>query len=69
MPEVTLAASLTTGQRLSFNTAASPEAARRLFEAFVTSLQAVYPKVSTGIFQAHMVVRLANDGAVTFVLH
>ena len=69
VPEVTLAVSLTTGQRLSFDTAAPPEAARTLFKAFVASLQAVYPKVSTGIFQAHMVVRLANDGPVTFVLH
>lgn len=31
-------------------------------------LQAVYPKVSTGLFQAKMLVTLESDGPVTFVL-
>lgn len=28
----------------------------------------LYPKVSTGAFQSHMLVALENDGPVTFVL-
>ena len=69
VPEVTLAASLTKGQRPSFDAAASPGVARALFDTFVASLKAVYPKVATGVFQAHMIVRLANDGPVTFIIH
>jgi len=67
VPEITLVASLTKGLRPSFDTAAPPELARRLFDAFVHALQTVYPNVAAGVFQAHMVVRLANDGPVTFV--
>ena len=68
IPQVTLTARLGHGTRPSFHTAAAPEAAKALFEAFVREVQAVYPKVSTGLFQAKMLVTLENDGPVTFVL-
>jgi D-tyrosyl-tRNA(Tyr) deacylase len=68
VPQITLSASLSKGTRPSFHTAAPPEAARELFERFVLAVRTVYPRVSTGLFQAHMVVRLENDGPVTFVL-
>ena len=68
VPEITLVASLAKGQRPSFDPAAPPAVAKILFEAFVQSIQAVYPKVAVGLFQAHMVVHLANDGPVTCVL-
>lgn len=68
VPQITLTASLAKGTRPSFHTAAAPETARQLFEAFIEALRAIYPKVSTGEFQAHMVVSLENDGPVTFLL-
>lgn len=68
VPEITLVASLAKGYRPSFDVAAGSQKARDLFEAFVRSLQAIHPNVSAGIFQAHMVVHLANDGPVTFVI-
>lgn len=68
IPQITLTASLAKGTRPSFHTAAGAEAARGLFEAFVTSLKSQYAKVVTGVFQAKMIVTLENDGPVTFVL-
>jgi len=68
VPEITLVASLAKGTRPSFDPAAPLEQAKALFEAFVQSIAAIHPRVAAGVFQAHMVVRLANDGPVTFVL-
>jgi len=68
IPQITLTASLTKGARPSFQAAAAPEVARGLFEALVRQVNAIYPKVSSGVFQSHMVVSLENDGPVTFVL-
>lgn len=68
VPQVTLTASLEKGSRPSFHTAAAPELARSLFEAFVGKLRSLHPDVQTGVFQAAMLVRLENDGPVTFVL-
>jgi len=68
VPQVTLTTSLAKGARPSFHTAAPPAAAQHLFESFVRLLKARHPTVQTGVFQAHMLVRLENDGPVTFVL-
>lgn len=68
VPDITLVASLTQGQRPSFDPAATPAKAKALFEAFVEAVKRLVPNVSTGVFRAHMVVRLDNDGPVTFVL-
>ena len=68
IPQVTLTTSLQKGTRPSFHTAAGPEAAQPLFEALVAAVRTRYPRVQAGVFQAHMVVRLENDGPVTFVL-
>ncbi len=56
------------GRRPSFDQAAAPEAARRLYEAFVESLRALHVRVETGQFQAKMEVDLVNDGPVTLLL-
>ncbi len=56
------------GRRPSFDRAASPEAARALYEAFVESLRAFGLPVESGRFQAMMEVELVNDGPVTLLL-
>jgi D-aminoacyl-tRNA deacylase len=66
--QFTLAGSLERGRRPSFDRAAPPEAAQRLFERFVTRLRASGLRVETGRFRALMEVELVNDGPVTFIL-
>ena len=64
----TLAADCRRGRRPSFDAAAPPDEARRLYEVVVTTLRASGLPVETGEFQADMQVALVNDGPVTFVL-
>jgi D-tyrosyl-tRNA(Tyr) deacylase len=66
--QFTLAASLERGRRPSFENAALPEEARRLFDRLVATLRSRGVQVETGRFQAMMQVELVNDGPVTFVL-
>ena len=57
------------GRRPGFEPAAEPTIARRLFEHFVAQLKAGTDlTIETGVFGAHMMVDLLNDGPVTFVL-
>jgi D-aminoacyl-tRNA deacylase len=56
------------GRRPSFDGAAPPEVARRLYERFVELARARGVTVATGVFQASMSVALVNEGPVTFVL-
>jgi D-aminoacyl-tRNA deacylase len=56
------------GRRPSFDEAAPPEQARKLYEYFVERLRSSNTIVETGVFQAEMEVHLVNDGPVTFVL-
>jgi D-tyrosyl-tRNA(Tyr) deacylase len=66
--QFTLAADLTKGNRPSFDNAAPPEVAEKLYESFVQKLKAFSCPVATGKFRAMMDVTLVNDGPVTFVL-
>jgi D-aminoacyl-tRNA deacylase len=66
--QFTLAASLRKGRRPSFDGAEEPGRAAGLFDHFVGALQALGVTVETGVFQAAMEVRIANDGPVTFIL-
>lgn len=56
------------GRRPGFDAAAKPEDARLLYDYFVTRARASALAVGTGIFQAEMLVTLANDGPVTFLI-
>ncbi|WP_338825755.1 D-aminoacyl-tRNA deacylase [Moorella thermoacetica] len=56
------------GRRPSFTAAAQPEQALNLYRQFVAALAARGLKVSTGRFQADMLVALENDGPVTMLL-
>jgi D-aminoacyl-tRNA deacylase len=55
-------------RRPSFVKAAPPELGKALFEEFVQGLRALGVRVQTGVFQAHMLVEIANDGPVTILL-
>ena len=56
------------GRRPSFDAAAPPDIARRLYEAVVEQLRRDGLAVETGEFQAMMDVALVNDGPVTLLL-
>ena len=56
------------GRRPGFVAAAQPEKANSLYQSFVAELQGLGVPVETGTFQAHMDVKLVNDGPVTLLL-
>jgi D-tyrosyl-tRNA(Tyr) deacylase len=56
------------GRRPSFVEAAPPERARSLYEAFVERLRGLGLRVGTGVFGAHMLVEIHNDGPVTIMV-
>jgi D-tyrosyl-tRNA(Tyr) deacylase len=66
--QFTLAASTRRGRRPSFESAAKPESAQRLYERFIAVLRERGLVVATGIFRAMMEVELVNDGPVTVLL-
>jgi D-tyrosyl-tRNA(Tyr) deacylase len=68
VPQITLTASLEKGTRPSFHTAAAPDLAEPLFAALLHEVARQHAKTKAGVFRADMVVRLENDGPVTFVL-
>ena len=55
------------GNRPSYSDAARPDAALPLYECFVNNCRARGIRVATGVFQAHMLVELINDGPVTLL--
>ncbi|RJR41780.1 MAG: D-tyrosyl-tRNA(Tyr) deacylase [Deltaproteobacteria bacterium] len=56
------------GRRPSFDNAATPEMAEKLYEDLAAALAAYGLKVSTGRFRQMMEVGLVNDGPVTLLL-
>jgi D-tyrosyl-tRNA(Tyr) deacylase len=56
------------GRRPSFIDAAPPEVADRLYQHYVARTRKLGVRTETGRFQAHMEVRLVNDGPVTILL-
>lgn len=66
--QFTLAADTQKGRRPSFSSAAAPEQAQALYQAFCAQLQALEVPLQTGRFGANMEVHLVNDGPVTFEL-
>ncbi len=68
VPQFTLAAETSKGRRPGFSTAATPEQGRQRFDHLVACARQRIGIVATGVFGAHMEVRLTNDGPVTFWL-
>lgn len=66
--QFTLYADARRGRRPDFTAAARPEAAEPLIERFVGMLREQGLRVETGKFQAHMLVKIFNDGPVTIIL-
>jgi D-tyrosyl-tRNA(Tyr) deacylase len=66
--QFTLYGDVRRGKRPSFDAAARPEEAKRLYEYFVAKIRAAGLRCETGQFQAMMDVELVNSGPVTILL-
>jgi D-aminoacyl-tRNA deacylase len=68
VPQFTLAADTSRGNRPGFSSATSAELGRQLFDYFVDQAKEQLANVASGEFGASMQVSLCNDGPVTFWL-
>ena len=68
VPQFTLVANTTSGNRPGFEPAAPPSEGQRLFGELVSAARSLWPRVSTGQFGSDMEVELVNSGPVTFSL-
>ena len=66
--QFTLFGDVRRGKRPSFDDAAPPDLARRLYEFFVERIRAAGLRCETGRFQEMMQVGLVNEGPVTILL-
>jgi len=66
--QFTLYADARKGRRPGFSDAAPPEVAEPLVERFARVLRDCGVPVETGVFGAHMLVEIHNDGPVTILL-
>jgi D-aminoacyl-tRNA deacylase len=66
--QFTLYGDVRRGKRPSFDEAALPEPARKLYELFVECIRAAGLRCETGKFQEMMQVELVNEGPVTILL-
>ena len=66
--QFTLHADTRKGRRPSFVQAAGPDLAESLFDLTVGKFRETGLRVETGVFQAHMMVSLTNDGPVTIMI-
>lgn len=68
VPNFTVAGDASRGRRPGFDRAMKPPRAEEEFSLLVGAARALHPKVECGVFRAHMVVTIINDGPVTIVL-
>ena len=68
VPQFTLAADTSQGNRPGFSRAADPASGAALFDQLVAATRQTLPEAVCGKFGADMAVSLVNDGPVTFSL-
>ena len=68
VPQFTILGDCRKGRRASFDAAAPPELAEKLYDDLVAALAAMGLTVATGRFRQMMEVGLINDGPVTLLL-
>ncbi|MBU0647890.1 D-tyrosyl-tRNA(Tyr) deacylase [Patescibacteria group bacterium] len=68
VPQFTLMANCSRGNRPDFGRAKNPREARRLYNVFVEKFMQYIKVVKTGVFGEMMEVELVNEGPVTLVL-
>lgn len=66
--QFTLCGDCRKGKRPSFDKAAKPDVANAYYERLVEMCRAQGIHVETGVFRAHMLVELVNNGPVTILL-
>lgn len=66
--QFTLLGDVRKGKRPSFTRAAEPQEANRLYRRVIEYIEAHDVHVEEGVFQAHMLVEISNDGPVTILL-
>lgn len=66
--QFTLAGDVKKGTRPSFDKAMAPNEANEMYEYFISKVKEQNIQVKTGVFGAHMEVKLLNNGPVTFVI-
>lgn len=66
--QFTLAGDVKKGTRPSFDKAMPPVEANEMYEYFISKVKEQNIPVKTGVFGAHMEVKLLNNGPVTFVV-
>ncbi len=66
--QFTLYADTSRGRRPSFVGAAKPDLAEPLVDIFASQLRILGISTQQGVFGAHMLVELCNDGPVTIIL-
>ena len=66
--QFTLYGDVRRGRRPGFERAAPPQEAKGIYEQYAARLSSFGIPVETGVFQAHMVLELENDGSVTILL-
>jgi D-tyrosyl-tRNA(Tyr) deacylase len=66
--QFTLLADARKGRRPSWNGAAPPEKAKKLYEYFIKKIKEQNLVCESGEFQSHMMVSYTNDGPVTRIL-
>ena len=66
--QFTLAGDVKKGTRPSFDKAMVPNEANEMYEYFISKIKEQNIPVKTGVFGAHMEVKLLNNGPVTFII-